>query len=307
MNRFGIKYSDLIDDDPPFNKDDFIGYHSYGANAINQVIEQLNQREIHVYFVPRFPVKTVYDDFGFNSLYESSQFRLRSISNIPEHSNDVPENNTVLEYNVHYNPDVYPPPDPGYYIQINLEMTNQQDRVGDADGFYTTIFYGMYTWFNEFDWDKNLWNRPLCIYIDKDKNWKIHPGRARTSFVQFLETDTPLMMLIHQSIDMQEYLHNAIRITDIEQLIPIMRETSGFDDIDFYIRNFGYIADAWYTTRMNKQSFTGEIFYTYFGEKLIVKLVNDVIIYNNEPVAYVKDGLIYFNRSAPKFNTKGST
>lgn len=300
-NRFGIHENNLIKNDPEYNADDFIGYHSHGAEAVNSVIQQLNQQGIDVYFVPRFPVSTVYEDFGFDSLHKNSEFRLRTITNVKENTTEKPKDPTILLYDVEYNPAVYPPPE-DYYMQINLKMVNQRDMVGHGDGFYTTIFYGMYTWFNEFDWERNLWARPLGIYIDENKNWKIHPGRARTSFVQFLQTDTPLMLFVHRSIDMKEYMDTAIKITDIDSVRNTMLETSGFDDIEFYIRNYDYIADGWYTNRIHGQAFTGEIFRTYFGEKLVVEFKNDVILFNNEPVAHVKNGLIYFTRATPKFS-----
>lgn len=300
-NRFGILKSDLITNEPEFNEDYFTTYYKHGPDSLNQAIEELyRDRGLVGYFIPELKISKLRDDFSFLTLEENAQYYLRRAVNIDEWSDTPTPVYKKLEYDVRYNPDQYPP-DNGYYYQIILDSLTEEDIQG-GDGFFVTILYGLYTWFNEFDWNRNTFNRNVGLYIANDKQWRLHPGRARTSFVQYSDANTPALIFVHESIDMADYLENAVRLdNNIEQIKEHIQLVSGFEDVELFLRVTDDVCDMWYTERINNNSPSGETFRTYFGNKLTLEYKDATIYINDEPIIYLKNNLLYFYESTPRY------
>ncbi len=299
-NRFGLLKENLLPE-IPYREDNWTKYYKDGSDAINQFVDDLYQNQnLVTYFIPQLPVSVLYNDFSLESYEDQARIILNRTLNLPERSTQELQGRR-LEYSVKYNPDEYPPSQ-GYYIQTTLTSLTEPD-IYNGGGFYTTILYGMYTWFNNFNWDSNSWSRNIGLFIDQSGKWLLHPGRARLSYPQFAGTNTPVIAVVHRDIDLKEYIDNSIRINyNIEEIQKIICTVSGYSDADINFRIHDSIVDAWYTERHNGRSYTGETFTTYFGDHLSVEFRNNVLTYNDEPVVYLKDDKLYFYNTAPRFN-----
>ena len=273
------------------------------ADEFNAAIREFeDENDLRMYFVPEIPVRTIYEDFSEVDIQTESRCRLESLFL----QNRLPEDGDSVLWNVSYGPDEYPP-SLGYYYQIKLqpELINGQPTDIQNDGFMTTIFYGLYNWYNEFDFDHNKWNRPSCLYLNNDHRWLIHPGRARMRFQQFADTNSPMFLCLGTDIDLPDYTKNAIPLRDnLDEAYSAMLDASGYEKLEIRIRKYNNICDLQYTEYKNNQTFSGETYPLYYGKKLLVEYKKDVILFNSEPVARVEDGCIYFCKSLPKFKLK---
>ena len=310
--------------------------------GIPDMIDRLyNDSGIKTYFNPKVSVAQLNYDFSTNDYKDRSRAQLNMILAKPLETSIEELTNTThtVKYKVKYGPDEYPPTDGFYYNQF-MELIDNDYPLKDR-GFQVTIFYSIYMWFNEFDWNFSSWSRPLCLFVGPDGAWRVHPGNARLRFKQFRSTTTPMFMFLHKDVDLgttfrHTYMQNAEplnRITFDTEFYNKLQRVSRLPALDIYLRvqsrnsndthdqhptlptaasiygantwPNGVLPDMWWTDMNleNNKSFEGETVDTYFGDTLTVKFENRIVYYNDEKVAKLDDDdhLVFFNTFRPKF------
>lgn len=302
VNKFGIQHKNIVDPEIVNQLKWTAGYHEHGSTQFNDIICGIeDEHDVRFMFNPCLPVKTVYQDFSKISMVDANKVKLQQLF-----LKDRTQDGDSMLYNVKYGPDEYPPK-LGYYYNTFLELLQRNGIpvTHETDGFMTTIFYGMYTWYNGFDTDRNTWNRPTSLFVNNEKKWLVHPGRSRMEYMQFADTNTPMFLCVGNDIEMPEYTDTAIPLRDnIDHCYEVMREISGYDKLEIRLRHLDGVCDLQYTQVEDGNSFSGEIYPIYYGKKLLVKFIDSVILFNDEPVAYIEDDLIYFYDTIPKFELK---
>ena len=341
----GLKKDDEIINPPEYiDSSNIQRYHNSRSRTegIPDMIDRLyNDSGIKTYFNPEVSVAQLNYDFNTNDYKEHSRIELNKILTKPLDTSMEELTNTThtVKYKVKYGPDEYPPTH-GFYYNQYLELIDNDYPLEDK-GFQVTIFYSIYMWFNEFDWNFSSWSRPLCLFVGPDRAWRVHPGNARLRFKQFRPTTTPMFMFLHKDVDLgttfkSTYMRNAELLNsttmDIEFYHKLQR-VSRLSALDIYLRiqsrnsddtqdqhptlptaaaNYGadhwpngVLPDMWWTYMNPKtnESFEGETVDTYFGDTLTVKFENRIVYYNDEKVAKLDDHdhLVFFNTFRPKF------
>jgi hypothetical protein len=341
----GLKQDDEIVSPPEYidgsNIQKFHGSKP-GTEGVPDMIDRLyNDSGIKTYFNPEVSVAQLNYDFNTNDYKQHSRIQLARILAKPLDTAIEELTNTThtVKYKVKYGPDEYPPTD-GFYYNQYMELIDNDYPLSDR-GFQVTIFYSIYMWFNEFDWNFSSWSRPLCLFVGPDRAWRVHPGNARLRFKQFRSTTTPMFMFLHKDVDLSTtfkstYMRSAellnSKTCDIEFYHKLQR-VSRLPALDIYLRvqsrvsndtrdmhptlptaagvygantwPNGVLPDMWWTN-MNPESgisFEGETVDTYFGDTLTVKFENRIVYYNDEKVAKLDndDHLVFFNTFRPKF------
>jgi hypothetical protein len=303
LNRFGLNAHDVLGL-TPFNGDKITTLHGDGEQSFNEKIKELSDKyNLSVYFLPKIRIETLYNDFGIMDYQLSAKTIINSIFN-PDSTltkDFLPIkkfNGSVLPFkNLKYKgpSDSH---DFGYYLDIQLNS-------GSGEQNYNILMtYMIYVWYNEFDFENSHWKKPPCLYINNERFWRLHPGRARMQYVEFSDTTASLFLILNdKSVLTEEYFKDAIDISDVSTLKDIvMNINPDFIDVDFYLQDDNGIVDLWYIELdEHKKSSNGEKFNLFFGNKLTVEFCDNTLYYNSEPIMYVKDDKLFFYKSEPKF------
>lgn len=299
VNRFGMKKSNMILGGLPYDDSIFITLSRDGFEAIQNELNYLFQcKGIDAYYVPCVLTSDLYNDFSLYAYNESTDVMLSYLFDTVEYVyggiKPFPyyETGYSKTFDVSYIPDEFPPAD-NFYRNIRMNAP--------GTGFHQTILYGFYQWFNDFDWQRNKWNRAPCVTINKNDKWRYHPGRNRLRFPQFSDTTSPLIIVADKEF-VKEHYNESINIREnLATFIEEVKKDTGYADIDIYLQKHDEWLDIWYVEKVTKNSYSGEMFDFYFGETLTVTYKNSILKYNDEPILEVVDGKMYFLKSKPKF------
>lgn len=341
----GLKKDDEITSPPDYIDDSNIQrFHcsDITTEGLPDMIDRLYYDSgIKTYFNPNVSVAQLNYNFNTDNYKDHSRIQLNKILAKPLDTSleELTSTTHTVKYKIKYGPDEYPPTDGFYYNQF-MELIDNDYPLEDR-GFQVTIFYSIYMWFNEFDWNFSSWSRPLCLFVGPDRAWRIHPGNARLRFKQFRSTTTPMFMFLHKDIDLSTtfkhtYMQNTELLNSTNFNIEFynkLQRVSRLPALDIYLRvqsrnsndtrdrhptlptaagiyganswPNGVLPDMWWTymNPKTKKSFEGETVDTYFGDTLTVKFENRIVYYNDEKVAKLDDDdhLVFFDTCRPKF------
>ena len=266
----------------------------HGYDLLNREIKRLyEQRKIVTFWAPRVLVRKLYNNFCNYTHEDYSKIELRDILNLQDDYDlyNVFEADKVMDFKVTYNPDSsHHIPRNRYYENVYIESL---DGVELRDPAKILMHYALYIWYNDFNFKNNLWDRNLSLYIDENKNWKLHPGRARTGYSQFSDTDTPMFFFVHESLLPFKLFKDdkLIRVdNNLEEIMKVVQQKNGMENPEMFLRISDTLCDAWYSDQdpdANKSINTGEKYNFYFGDTLRVGIRNGSIFYNGEKVSFV--------------------
>lgn len=269
---------------------------THGYDVLNNEIQRLyDERGMILYWSPRVHVKRVYDNFCNHTYEDYSKIELRDILNLPKDYDlyNIFKETHTIEYNVSYNPDKSNHiPIERYYNNIFLESKDGNPIYNPAK---VLMHYALHIWFNDFDFEHNLWDRPLTLYIDENKRWKLHPGSARTGYAQFSSTDTPMFLFVHKSHDnLKDIFGDEVKMfrvkNNLEDVIKAAQRKNGMKNPEFCLRITDDLCDAWYSDQEKNDSShinTGERYNFYFGDTLRIKYDKGSLFYNDELVSFI--------------------
>lgn len=296
-NRFGNRLGDLLN----IFSGDILEASSNNLSKFENALQSV-YNDYDIYFIPKLPISLTYDDFATFSYKRSALNIVNGIFGI----NDWAEWKTFdeLSGSKHYYSNIQYHPFNGYdyfgsYMHIDID---KHDWVNSL----ITLQYQSYLWYKDFDFSKNHWSRAQCLFIGKNNEWRLHPGRVRMSYPQFKETTTSLFMVLPKGKKLSnEYHETAISVKsldDINTVRSLVMKFCNLEDIEFHIRKQvdGSI-QIWYTENVHDKNVKSEMLNIYFGKELTIEFKDNMLYYNGEVSAFIKDDMYYFPETRPKF------